>query len=556
MNPQSDQIRALIDEIDELLHGGSNSFLWRFSGDRARHQDALQRLRRYLSTMQTTLRIRNLPGGDVFDEFEGLSRPPVFRQIDPANPFAIEEDEIEDREDIDEIGLENAVPETLVHRTEISDHTTELEVRPLGYRDSEALLGQLSLELAQLRESLVAPLQTEIQQLHQQRSLLQSEVTQLEIRRAQYHQSPEQDARLHQFIETLMGRLQERMVKQVATILQQALPQIVASQMAALPPAEAQQVQQLQKRANALLSNMDSTIRVFSQTLEQNVQAYQQSLSVGLERMHNMGRQGETLVSGLVNRLAEQMEQQTALYLQAPVQLGASVTPGSTVSDGSASENNSFAPESEAIQRARWEANARVSSTWQSTSSAGILPDALGQRQTAMAAPAQPIQDLDAFYAGLDAAPVDAPATRNLVSAAVSAEPQAIETQPKSGHPGKLGVAHRPNPSLEEALFEGIPDGELWTSPWENLPTAPAILAPDAQPDPAQTIHSLEDLVNRTFQDLENLNLQTTDAVMAPPSVTSKSPVETLEIKKKNSAPRSRTQLLTLPQRPPLATAS
>ncbi len=525
MNPQSDQIRALIDEIDELLHGGSNSFIWRFSGDRARHQDALERLRRYLATLQHSLRIRNLPGS----ESEQL---PILLGGNSHNPFAIQE----------------SAPDALVSDSEEGDDATELEVRPLGYQDSDALLDQLSTELSQLREGLLAPLQQEVQDLRQQRNALQAEVTQLEISRAQ-KQSPDQEALLHQFIETLMGRLQERMVKQVATILQQAMPQIVASQMAALPAAEAQQVQQLQQRANTLLNNMDSTIAVFSETLEQNIQAYQQSLSVGLERMHSMGRQGEVMVSGLVNRLAEQMEHQTAAYLKAPETLYSS-TPTSGASGGVSYPQSVMASpaaqsaaalrppepsEDLALQQAQWEANAMMPKAWQSTSSAGLLPTpesepvspqtlvGLSEAELQAAAqasiPAAPASDLDAFYAGFDevaTAARQALTTEMMPQAPVTDEAAIVPpSASRDGEQPPASPAPRGYASLEEALFEGIPDGELWTSPWENAPDVAATLpAEDSTaiaatlPDEAHTIHSLTDLVARTTQDLEQLHQQ------------------------------------------------
>ena len=534
MNSQSDQIRALLEEIDELMHGGSNSFIWRFSGDRARHRQTLEHLRSYLNKLNYALKARS----DQNDL-------PILLRSDSPNPFAI--DEYDEYDDAGPLAPAEAAAQ---------DEATELEVRPFGYQDSEGLLEQLSLELTQLRESLLGPLQQEVEQLRQERSTLQEEVTQLKIERAE--NGPLREDLLHQFLETLVGRLQERMVKQVSQILQEALPRIIASQTAALPSAEMEEVQQLQRRANGLLSNLDSTLQVFSQTLEQNIQAYQQSLSVGLERMHSMGREGEVMMSSLVNRLAEQMEHQTELYLKP------STTPAAIPFAEVPSEQSLNHILSQAVAQAATTPSIPVSSRGiahspqtHNISSNDLSAPPLPTRETSekrdISVLNQSVRpaltdELDALYAdfGEEAAP---PSTEAVTQA------EAVTPAPTT-----------PYQSLEEALFDGIPESEsAWAAAWNegevgeegraetdqshvaSEQTASAQAASDLPPE-AHIIHSLTDLVSRTFQDLEGLNRpaeqlpekrrtqSSQTALLEPPSQTVQPSAKAVPIKKKKSA--------------------
>ena len=424
---QSDQIRALLAEIDELLDGGSNSFIWRFSGDRVRHRQTLEHLRSYLNKLQYTIKARS-----TSDEL------PLLLRSDSPNPFAI--DEYDAFDDSSELAPTEADAEM---------DATELEVRPLGYQDSEGLLDQLGLELSQLRESLLGPLQKEVEQLRNERNALQTEVTALKIERAQ--NGPFQEVLLRQFLETLMGRLQERLVKQVSQVLQEALPRIIASQAAALPPAETQEVEQLQKRANGLLSNMDSTLRVFSQTLEQNIQAYQQSLSVGLERMHSMGREGEVMMSALVNQLAEQMERQTALYLS-PTTATTDIAHPHVAQD--------------AVQGKLTSASISRSIAHQDSS----LTSKISEPE---------INELDRFYAGFEG------------GAAVTLNPQPSNPQSYS--------------RLEEALFGDVLESEnAWLEAWKEGEADSE--EGKKREEKEDIIHSLTGLVSRTFEDLQELD--------------------------------------------------
>lgn len=503
MTSHNDQIRALIAEIDDLL-GSSPGLLWGLSGDRARHRAALEHLRSYLSDLQNKARqarIHNLPpavGSSI--EVQLASMDPT--EMDPADSIAG-------------------------------------EFAP-GELAGGHLLEQLSRELSQLRHSLLAPLQAELEQLQAQRQILSQEVQLLQQQRQRVNAASTagQEQLLRDFMETLMVRLQERLVVQVADVLQQNVaPLLATTSTAALPAAEQPQIEQLHDRANALLSNLDSTLQVFSKTLEQNVQGYQQSLTQGLERMHSLGHQGEVMISSLVDRLAEQMEARTALYLQSSGSPRTSLS-GSTAplwlpgqADLEMGLGGAIAPDqaAQASQAALSGFGSAASNaaapTQQSTSSAGIA------RRRVMAAQASDraemaISDrdlgipglnwsntglssgfssglasqsasLEDFYASLETSPGGATWPVPLES-----EPQG-QTGPSSGRsPGTLqgasarlamASAAQGAPAggryqkLEDALFDGIPEG--------GFPQA-------LHPSQAELLQdSLPDLADRRFDD-------------------------------------------------------
>ncbi|HEY9873186.1 MAG TPA: hypothetical protein V6D12_07105, partial [Candidatus Obscuribacterales bacterium] len=60
-----------------------------------------------------------------------------------------------------------------------------------------------------------------------------------------------------------------------------------------------------------LLMTLDSTLALVFETLQRNIDSYQQSLSQGLENMYNLGQKSEVMVTALVNQLTEQVRRST-----------------------------------------------------------------------------------------------------------------------------------------------------------------------------------------------------------------------------------------------------
>ena len=73
-----------------------------------------------------------------------------------------------------------------------------------------------------------------------------------------------------------------------------------------------EQLSALHDRTDFLLSSMDSSLQLAFTSMQKNVEVYQTTLHQGLDRMHNLGYQGEVLFSALINHLAQQMGRELA----------------------------------------------------------------------------------------------------------------------------------------------------------------------------------------------------------------------------------------------------
>ncbi|MBE9010601.1 hypothetical protein IQ250_10320 [Pseudanabaenaceae cyanobacterium LEGE 13415] len=131
-------------------------------------------------------------------------------------------------------------------------------------------------EMNALRSTLLHPLHSEVSSLMQQRNALLREIRQLEAHRE---------------------------------LLAQPSP----------PASEAVPVEKLQvvhDRADQVLSTLDSTLHVVFESLQKDIQAYQDSLSQGIDKLHSLGQQSEIMFSGIVGRMTAQMGQNASSFLQ------------------------------------------------------------------------------------------------------------------------------------------------------------------------------------------------------------------------------------------------
>jgi len=135
-------------------------------------------------------------------------------------------------------------------------------------------------EMNELRSTLLRPLQSEVITLTQQRNALIREVRQLEAHK------------------------QSQLLDQ-------------SSNSSDLTSSQVDQLQTVQDRADQVLGTLDTTLRVVFESLQQDIEAYQHSLSQGLDKLHGLGEQGETLVTALVSRLAQELGRGASSCLQA-----------------------------------------------------------------------------------------------------------------------------------------------------------------------------------------------------------------------------------------------
>ena len=65
----------------------------------------------------------------------------------------------------------------------------------------------------------------------------------------------------------------------------------------------------MQVQSDQLMLGLDQSLRTVFDTLQQSLYTYQDSLNQGLNQMHTLGRQGELVVSALVNHLGQKINQ-------------------------------------------------------------------------------------------------------------------------------------------------------------------------------------------------------------------------------------------------------
>ncbi len=203
---------------------------------------------------------------------------------------------------------------------------------------AQQVLQAVVQEMGYLRANMIQPLREEITQLHDERKQLASTVRQLQQQQQQLQTSQQQAMQqqmLQDFMQSLMARLQDQMTTQVVQAIALMQPQLSGDPDGEGVPqlSGAQQVEQLralQATSNELMLKMDSTMRVVFDSLQSTIDSYGDSLGQGLEKMHSLGQQGETLFAALVNRLATQLGREASNYLNHSLSEGANTQLGST----------------------------------------------------------------------------------------------------------------------------------------------------------------------------------------------------------------------------------
>lgn len=199
---------------------------------------------------------------------------------------------------------------------------------------AQQVLQAVLQEMNYLRVNMLQPLRLELEGLQRQREALTQELRQLEAQRQQYGSAATsgQQQLLMEFLQSAMGQLQANLSGQVNQMMATLASQEPALLNRAVPPSlestaaasaeQLEQWQQTQFQSDQLLLKLDATLRVIFESLNRNVQTYQDSLEQGLSRMHSLGQQGETMFAALVNRLAQQLAREASAYLQQSISDG------------------------------------------------------------------------------------------------------------------------------------------------------------------------------------------------------------------------------------------
>ncbi len=157
---------------------------------------------------------------------------------------------------------------------------------PAALNQSEAnaqqVLQSVVCEMNELRSTLLRPLQTELITLTQQRTALMHDVRRLEAHKQ-------------------------------SQLLESSNPSNLTS-------SQVDELQRVHDRADQVLATLDTTIKAVFDSLQQDIKAYQASLSQGLDKLHGLGEQGEVLFAALVNRLVQQLGHEASYLPPQPSQ--------------------------------------------------------------------------------------------------------------------------------------------------------------------------------------------------------------------------------------------
>jgi hypothetical protein len=282
---QNVEIQALINGIDEVLSKNAPRLPWVMSNDALQQRQVLEQARQYLTSLQqaeANQRLQAAPSqsssfstGQVLDQTSGQASAESAQQV----------------------------------------------------------LQAVLQEMNYWRANMLQPLRTEIDSLQRQRELLSLEVQQLEGRRQALGQtlsgaSGVQNQQLMEFLQAAMGQMQANLSAQVTQMIanlpeQSSLPPAIQLGQAALPAADRQiaQTQFMQAQSDQLMLKLDSTLQIIFESLNRNIQTYQESMEQGLGRMHHLGEQGEAMFTFLVNRLSQQLGREATSFLQSGADL-------------------------------------------------------------------------------------------------------------------------------------------------------------------------------------------------------------------------------------------
>ncbi len=182
----------------------------------------------------------------------------------------------------------------------LSLNTIEDATEPTTTAIAKAVVEQMQ----KIQGDSLPSLQEDVAKLHQEKASLEREIEQLQENRQQI---------VAEFLPILTSRFAEsvtQQLNQVQSTLEGHLRQIQRESYANSSQLETdeEQLQQLQTNSEQLLVNLDATFQTVLGALERDLNAYQNSLSQGLEQMHSLGQQGEGILAALIHRLTQHLK--------------------------------------------------------------------------------------------------------------------------------------------------------------------------------------------------------------------------------------------------------
>ncbi|MBE9096362.1 EamA family transporter [Tychonema sp. LEGE 07203] len=198
---------------------------------------------------------------------------------------------------------------------------------PGDAQSAEEVLHSVIQELDALHQNVKGQLNQDITRLQSEKNHLIDDIEEL---REQYRKLQSQQ------VESLSGRYiqqQQLWLKQLAQVLAHNLQDLLVQRFSELSANSGHSLSSpipsgefpipmppnnYDERASELLAALDQRIDRSFQMLEQDLSSYESELSMRLNNMQTLERQGEELLQNLVNRIREELEQEEEEYLDNP----------------------------------------------------------------------------------------------------------------------------------------------------------------------------------------------------------------------------------------------
>jgi drug/metabolite transporter (DMT)-like permease len=174
-----------------------------------------------------------------------------------------------------------------------------------SFQQADAALQTIVEELQIIQQTVLKSLQDELKQLQAEKMRLSEEVKRLQQQKEYLLQS-----RQISEIQGLLPQLAQVLASHISSQLQSSLESLVTEAMEASKQADSSK-SALAKNANQILDSLDDSLTITFHALQQELKNYQSTLSQQLAQMSTQQKQGEEILTQLVNRLRGELEKTT-----------------------------------------------------------------------------------------------------------------------------------------------------------------------------------------------------------------------------------------------------
>lgn len=190
--------------------------------------------------------------------------------------------------------------------------------------DAQNALRNVTQQLQNLQQNLLSSMQSEVARLNEEKNRLTDEIRQLQEEKdnlQQVRHITEQQVLMRQLGQVLANHISSQLQSELENLASIAVGSASHSenQASKQTPIDANSVvptEEIERNVERMLGNLDDTLTITLNSLQQELSNYQSNLSQQLSRMRNQQQVGETLLAQLVSRLRTQLETPVVAPLQ------------------------------------------------------------------------------------------------------------------------------------------------------------------------------------------------------------------------------------------------